>query len=376
MANDVMLLLQISKPVKQVVTKMQAVLLHSLLVNDFKHSSSSSRTYGVSSIGVEVYAALQGGRNLRRGRNSRQGKAVSDSFRHGDDVRLHSVCLEAPVVGAGPSEPRLHLVGDAQAPVILDVLVDMRQVTVSENNCSTNTLDGLREESSTASAGSRLQHVFHIFSVCGAVVTKPPPVRVRVHHVVDAKALRHRILPSRVRRQAHGSEGHSVVAVSQCYHVIVTRVKPRHQDSQVVRFRARVDEIDGTQVRRQLFGQLLGKVSDLIIEINSCRVLYLLVLLVHGLHQLGVGMPNADRHDPTESVQIPPSRLVIKILLLALNNHYRLLVICEQAWVHKLLSCRQNLFFRRPSVRLRAVREVRQSKLRQGCGRRERQARL
>ena len=65
-------------------------------------------------------------------------------------------------------------------------------------------------------------------------------------------------------------------------------------------------------------------VTNLIIEINSCRVLYLLVLLVHGLHQLGVGMPNADRHDPTESVQIPPSRLVIKILLLALNNHYRL----------------------------------------------------
>ena len=68
-------------------------------------------------------------------------------------------------------------------------------------------------------------------------------VGVRIEGVMDAEALRHRVLPCVLAREPHGGGAHSMVAVAQANHIVASRVQSGHQESEVVRLRPGVYEI-------------------------------------------------------------------------------------------------------------------------------------
>mmetsp|Transcript_841 Transcript_841/g.2617 ORF Transcript_841/g.2617 Transcript_841/m.2617 type:complete len:380 (+) Transcript_841:217-1356(+) len=331
-ADNVVLLLQAGESSEEIIPDDPAVLLHSLLVDDLEHCPSRCGAHRVATVGVEVDPLLKRGRDLPRGRHSGQRQPIPDSLRHGHDVRRHAVGLEAPVVRPGPAKACLDLIRDADAPVVPDVLVRSLEVAVGEDNGTAHSLNRLREEGSNPPARRRLKHILHVLGVGLAVVAKPAAVRVRVERVVDAKALGHRVLPGGVCCEPHGAEGHSVVAVPQRDHVVVTGVEPRHQDRQVVGLRPGVHKVDGVKVWRELIGELLGKVRHLVVQVDGGGVLNELVLLVHGLHELWVGVTHTDGDDAPKGVEVPPPSLVVQVLLLSLHNHHGPLVIVEDSW--------------------------------------------
>src|SRR4051812_21549678 len=85
-------------------------------------------------------------RDLRRGHNRAQRRAVSDAFRHANDIWYHPLRLETPVMRAASAEPRLHFIRNADAARCPDVFVSVLEVAVRKPHATADTLDRFRDE--------------------------------------------------------------------------------------------------------------------------------------------------------------------------------------------------------------------------------------
>lgn len=162
----VMLLLESAEAILEVRANDEGVLLELLLLEHLEHGEPARGAQWVAAERVEVAAARQHLRDLRRRHHGAQGDAVADALdkhrqvrrqvqtserplarkltrkrigqlkwrartmylRHGHYVGDDTVGLEPPEVAADAREPRLDLVGDAEPAGLPDLLVRQRQV--------------------------------------------------------------------------------------------------------------------------------------------------------------------------------------------------------------------------------------------------------
>ena len=89
---------------------------------------------GVPTKRVKVKPLRKARSDLPRRHHRAQGQPVADPLGHRHYVRHDAVGLEAPVVLPGPPEPRLDLVGDAEAPRCAHGLVGWLQEALDEGD--------------------------------------------------------------------------------------------------------------------------------------------------------------------------------------------------------------------------------------------------
>src|SRR5215213_10152708 len=75
------------------------------------------------------------------------------------------------------------------------------------------------------------------------------------------------------------------------------------------------------------------------------------VLLPCRLDDLRMTMPDANRHDSAEGIELALSAFIPDILHLPLHQHERLLVVEEYPGIQELLPLARHLFGRRSAVR-------------------------
>mmetsp|Transcript_37368 Transcript_37368/g.110324 ORF Transcript_37368/g.110324 Transcript_37368/m.110324 type:complete len:364 (+) Transcript_37368:630-1721(+) len=350
------------------VSHLLAVLHALFIVNDTEHSTTAGRAHRVAAKRVEMQPRRQRRRNLWRRDDRAERQPVADAFGHRHDVRDDAVVLEAPVVGAGASKACLNFVSNRDAASLPHHLVDRGKVSGRKGHRATHALDRLTHEPGDAARRRRCKHVCHVSGILCAVSAKGAAVRVGVHRVQHAEVMRHRLLPSRVPARAHRQRRHAVVRVAQRHQVPVARVRARQQHRHVVRLGAGVDKVDVLEVARHLVCQLLCKLGDLVVQIDSRGVLQQLALIVDRLDHLGVAMAHTYSHDACKSVKVAPPTFVKQVLHLALHNHNRLLEMVQQAWAEVLLPQRQHLLLAGSRVLRRRVTERRQAGRRRGGG--------
>ena len=102
----------------------ERVLLDVLLVDDFERRQALRHADRVAAEGVEVDAVLHHFGDSGRGGHRAERRAVADALGHRDHVGHDVPVLKRPVVMAGAAEAALHFVGDAEAAVLADDVVD------------------------------------------------------------------------------------------------------------------------------------------------------------------------------------------------------------------------------------------------------------
>src|SRR5438552_329127 len=184
------------------------------------------------------------GGNLWRSDDGAERAAVPDSFRHRDDVGNHALRFETPIMRASPPKPGLHFIGDADPTGVAHVLVSMFEITIGKNDATADTLDRFGDERSDL-AGRRvideILHVRGIFSPSIGIIPSPgDSLRIGCYGVMNAIAVWYIKFPRAMRSEAHRQSVSAVVPISQSDGVVVSRVNTRHEQGQIVCFRARV----------------------------------------------------------------------------------------------------------------------------------------
>ena len=157
---------------------------------------------------------------------------------------------------------------------------------------------------------------------------------------MHAEAVRHIEFPGAMRRQAHAGGVAAVIGVAQRDHVVVAGVSARHEQREIVRLRAGVDEVANLQFARHFRRELLRVLGDVRMQINRGRMLQDFVLLLRRRDHVRMTMADADRHDAAERIEITPPVFVPDILHLALHEHERSFVVEENAGIQELLRRR------------------------------------
>ena len=151
-----------------------------------------------------------------------------------------------------------------------------------------------------------------------------------------------------------------MVGVAQRNHVVVAGVSARHEEGEIVRFRAGVDEIADLEFTRHLCGQLLGVLRHVRVQINRGGMLQQFVLFPGRLHHIGVTMADANRDDATKRIEVTPPGFVPDVLHLSFHEHERLFVIEKNSRIQKLFAQAQDFVRGRAGVGLRLMMERRQ----------------
>src|ERR1700686_3198203 len=132
--------------------------------------------------------------------------------------------------------------------------------------------------------------------------------------MVHTEAVWHVELPGVVRSECQTDGVTSMIPIAQRDDVEVTGERARHENGQVVRFRARVDEITDLQITWHLVREVACILSDIRMQINGRRMLQCFILPIGSGHHLGMAMTDADRHDSSKAVEIPPALLIEHVL--------------------------------------------------------------
>ena len=80
-------------------------------------------------------------------------------------------------------------------------------------------------------------------------------------------------LPGAVRRKSHAYSVTAVIRISKRNDIVVPGVSARHQQPEIVGFRARIDKIADLQIAGHLRRQLFRILGDVRVQINRGRML-------------------------------------------------------------------------------------------------------
>src|SRR5438067_12041299 len=117
---------------------------------------------------------------------------------------------------------------------------------------------------------------------------------------MNAKAVWYIKFPCAMRSESHRQSVSAVVPISQSNDIVVSRVNTRHEQRQIVCFRARVYEVADFQISGHLRRKFFRVERDVWMQINRRGMLQRFILLVCGTDHVRVTMPDADRHDSAE----------------------------------------------------------------------------
>ena len=146
-----------------------------------------------------------------------------------------------------------------------------------------------------------------------------------------------------------------MIRVAQCDHVVVSGVSARHQEREIVRFRAGIHEVANFQIARHFRRQLLRVLGDVRMKINGGGMLQRLVLLPDNIDNIRMTMPDAHGHNSAKRVEISAAVLVPEVLHFSFHEHDRLFVVEKNSGIQELLAQTQHFVGRRPVVFLRLV---------------------
>ena len=152
---------------------------------------------------------------------------------------------------------------------------------------------------------------------------------------MHAETVRHVEFPGWVLCAVSHAGIATVISVAQRDDVVVAGVGARHEQGEIVGFRAGVDEIADLEIARHFRRELLSELGDVRVQVNGGGMLQHFVLLVRGGDHVRMAMADADRHDAAEAIEVALAGVVPDILHLALHDHDRLLVIEKNTGVQE-----------------------------------------
>ena len=242
------LVLQVVERVLQMRADFERVLLDVLFVDDFERRQALRHADRVAAERVEVDAVLHHFGDADRRRHRAERRAVADALGHRDHVGHDAPILVGPVVMAGAAEAALHFVGDADAAVLADDVVDDFEELLRRRDRAADALNRLADEAGDLARRFVLDHVLDVVRTLHAAATDTraqtgsgSSSRRSVWWMfVPLFALE---LPRAVRREAHRHRRAAVVAVAQRDHVLVARVLAGREDRDLVRLAAAVGEV-------------------------------------------------------------------------------------------------------------------------------------
>ena len=340
------------------------ILLEALLLDHLEDGETGRRNERVAAERVDVEILRQRGGDLRSRHDGGQGQAVADALGHRHDLGRNTGALEAPVVVSGAGEAGLHLVGDADAAVGADDVVDLRQVVRRSHRDTAGALNGLRDEGGDLARGGVADQLRDILGALACDLLRRAGERVAigigVDRVVDGAAALGPGLPGVKCCQGAGRCAAAVVGVADADDVGVTGVQPGHLDRQIVRLAAAVDEIDAVELGRQLGQQGLGEARHVRMQERRRAVGQERHLLLNRRDDLRVRVAAGDGADAREQIEVAPAAVVPDVLALAFDQHYGFAVQGKERRIHVLPAQGEGLLAGGPRVGSRAVAAGRQ----------------
>uniref|UniRef100_A0A2M3ZMA9 Putative secreted peptide n=1 Tax=Anopheles braziliensis TaxID=58242 RepID=A0A2M3ZMA9_9DIPT len=313
--------------VEQVAADQQRILLQPLLVDHAHHRVGDRARHRITTVRVEVADAGRGETLGDLGRRHDGPDRVPVPHRFGDrhDVRDDLVRLERPVVRTDAPKPDLHLVRDRHTAGRPDRLVDAAEVVGRWNNLATAALQALRDEGGHTGRAA-LEQPLHLAGVQlaqirpGRVVAVPvlTPVHIRARCHMDKVWLGVTArLVELVRRDVHHGGHVPMVGVVERDDLVAAGMLASEPERQIVRLRARVDEVAHRQPARHLFRERPGTQDELVVQeaiVGRERG----QLALARLHYLRVTVSHVG--DVVDAVEVPGTLLVVHVLALA--AHY------------------------------------------------------
>src|ERR1700746_3821971 len=129
------------KGTDEIIAYFEGVLLQFLTIDDLQHRTTLRTNDRVSSERIKMDAFGKALCNCRRGYHRSQRGTVSDPFRHGYDVRDHTLAFKSPIGLAGTAETGLHFVSDADTASGSHMLIDMLEIAIREHHGPTDSLN-------------------------------------------------------------------------------------------------------------------------------------------------------------------------------------------------------------------------------------------
>src|SRR5215813_14125698 len=173
--------------------------------------------------------------------------------------------------------------------------------------------------------------------------------------MMHTEAMRDIELPGAMRSESHAGSVAAVVRISQRNQIVVAGVSARHEQREIVGFRAGIDKITDLQFAGHFRRELLRVLSDVRMQINRRRVLQEFILPPRCLDHVRMTVTDADGRNATERIKISASTLVEDVLAFAFDDHQWSFVIKEYPGIQKLATQPQHLFRGWPPIRLRLI---------------------
>ena len=258
---------QLLQPAPKMRTHRQRVRLQSLRLENVQHRQPGHASDRAAPGRREEVPGVAVRRSDRAGGDDRaQRVAVAHGLGHRDHVRHHALLLEPPEPAAEAAVPDLDLVRDGQPAVPPDLGVDRGQVAVGQRHPARVPVIRLGQERPRRPPRGRQRpdqgnRVHGIPRSRSTAVTTPVGIR-RVHHVdpPGPGLQRARVVRGRGRHRV-GRVRPAVVGLPHRHHVRPPGRDERQPQRQIDRLRARVDQENGVQRRRQQPGQPLGELG-------------------------------------------------------------------------------------------------------------------
>merc|ERR1711970_1186553 len=135
---------------------MNTVLLHSLILNHIQHfhANGTSEWIPAKRIEMECLAHLTG--NLFCRHNRRHREPIPNTLGHCHNIRFDPVRLKTPKMTATTAKTRLDFIGNANATMSTDSLIDTAQITIRVFIGAADTLERFGPETGETGARAKI----------------------------------------------------------------------------------------------------------------------------------------------------------------------------------------------------------------------------
>src|SRR5580704_562806 len=140
-ADQIVLPGEFMKSTDQMISNVESVLLQLFPVDHLQHRATLGTNDWIASEGIKMDSFSQTLRNRRCRYYRGERNPVSDPFRHGYDVRYHTLTFKSPIGLTGTTKPSLDFVRDADTSGCSHMFIDMLEIVIWKQNGPANSLN-------------------------------------------------------------------------------------------------------------------------------------------------------------------------------------------------------------------------------------------